>query len=79
MPLGHAEVGAIEAAGAHPNQHLGALRDRLGDFGDGSAAGAINEGFHGITFLIGVMRSGLFGGFTPVAGHHGFARRPPSR
>ena len=48
MTLGHAQVGPVEAAGANPHQHLGALRRGFGNLGDGSAAGAIDERFHGI-------------------------------
>jgi hypothetical protein len=48
MALGHAEVGAVEATGADPNQHLRSLRNRLGDVGDFGAVGAVNIGFHQI-------------------------------
>jgi hypothetical protein len=48
LALGHAEVGAVEAAGADPNQHLRAFRSGPGDVGDFSAIGAVDIGFHGV-------------------------------
>jgi hypothetical protein len=48
MALGHAEVGAIEAAGAHANQYLRALWRGLCHIGDCSAIGAVDIGFHEI-------------------------------
>ena len=48
VTLGHAEVGAIEAAGVHADQNLRALRRWLGDFSDCSAVGAIDIGLHAI-------------------------------
>jgi hypothetical protein len=48
VALGHAEVGAIEAAGAHANQHLRALGRGFCHVGDCSAIGAVDIGFHEI-------------------------------
>ena len=48
MALGHAEVGAVEAAGMDLHQHLRALRRGFWNVGYGSAAGAVDIGFHGI-------------------------------
>ena len=48
VPLGHAEVGAVEAAGVHADQDLRALRGGLGDIGDCSAIGAVDIGLHAI-------------------------------
>ena len=47
MALGHAEIGAVEAAGMDLDQHLRALRRRFCDVGDFSAVGAVHIGFHG--------------------------------
>src|SRR5690348_5208605 len=52
LALGHAEIGAVESAGMDLDQHLCALRLRLGNVGDGSAAGAVDIGFHGIIPLV---------------------------
>ncbi len=49
VALGHAEVGPVEAAGMHLDQHLGAFRRRFCDIGDFSAVGAVDIGFHGLT------------------------------
>src|SRR6266478_392937 len=48
MALGHAEVGPVEAAGAHFDQHLRAFRCGFGDVGDFGAVGAVDIGFHEI-------------------------------
>ena len=53
VALGHAEIGAVEAAGVDLDQHLRALRRGLCDIGDFGAVGAVNIGFHGIfSFLV---------------------------
>jgi hypothetical protein len=48
VTLGHAEIGAIEAASSDADQHLRAFCDRFGDIGDFSAIGAIDIGLHAI-------------------------------
>ena len=48
MALGHAEIGAVEAAGMDLDQHLRALRRRFCDVGDFGAVGAVDIGFHGL-------------------------------
>ena len=57
MPLGHAKVGTIEAAGVHANKHLFARGGWLGDIGDSSAVGAVDEGLHELSFQWLSMRS----------------------
>jgi hypothetical protein len=46
MPQGHEEVSAIEARGAHADQHLVRLRDRLRYLADLDSIGAQDRGFH---------------------------------
>ncbi len=48
VSLGHAEVGAIEPAGAHADQHLRTFRRGFCDLGDGGAVGAVDIGLHAI-------------------------------
>src|SRR5207244_10018286 len=52
MALGHAEIGAVEAAGMDLDQHLRALRRRFCNFGDFGAVGTIDIGFHGLFSLL---------------------------
>src|ERR1700730_8492676 len=48
VALCHAEIGAIEAAGLYPHQHLRALGRGFCDLGDGGAVGAVDISLHGI-------------------------------
>ena len=52
MALGHAEVGAVEAAGVDLDQHLRAFRRGLCNVGDFGAIGAVDIGFHGVLLLL---------------------------
>ena len=75
VALGHAEIGAVEAAGADTDQNLGAPRRRLGNIGDGGAAGAVDIGFHRVSFIKSVPAANhslmvLFRRFAMGAGEH---------
>ena len=43
----HPQIGPVHAAGVNLDQNLRAFRRGLRDIGDGSATGAVDEGFHG--------------------------------
>ena len=47
VAFGHAKIGAVQPAGMDLHQHLRALRRGFWDVSDGSAAGAVDIGFHG--------------------------------
>ena len=75
MALGHAEIGAVEAAGVDLDQHLRALRRRFCNVGDFSAVGAVDIGFHGSSLLLRGSGAAQFGG--PVV--HCWQSRAPIR
>jgi hypothetical protein len=48
VAFGHAKIGAVQPAGVDLHQHLRAPGRGFGDVSDGSAAGAVDIGLHGI-------------------------------